>query len=610
MHDDTVNKPRWDPAILLVGLLLFLSSLACDGIGDRTPPDNPDLQPPISNVGMEMAQFLEWIGAVPPDILPPPWIVQPISGVPTTATEIDVMGWAVNATDTPQLNPQKNAPRVVLYEVNRAESEATVTRDLGEAQVGENRQWTISKVQLSPGQKTLAARVIADGHSSGWSNFVLVGKMDVPQVIKILSPTSGTVIPNGKDSRVAFNGEAPPDSEVILYRVGESEEQQVLTAVEGATAKTSPDGRWAIPDVSPHAGKNTYLAALADLPGIQSERVEVIKEALMWPLDAEHKRINQWFGECNTYRHLGIDISADGTKVSAVADGKARLFRHCVDKEGKVRCVEEEGDCSADACDDCGCGHFICIDHDSGSWKGYRSCYGHLSKFEVSNGQSVTAGQQIGIADDTGDSSGPHLHFELWRRDASGSWKIVNINPGHAIKGVFPGTGDEGDQQAWWWGEGDDLIALDWDKCTPGTYTNDTVTEWTADKSCKSGAGCEWVCLSTFDFYDMGCSDGDANEAVVKGQVLKKDGTTIKGAELEIWLDGVRWDSPSNPVITDKDGRYEFKVTPGQRVRFESLVVDKFTKILSPDKTEVATLLGCIRTVNFRQVNWSGTWSP
>lgn len=39
--------------------------------------------------------------------------------------------------------------------------------------------------------------------------------------------------------------------------------------------------------------------------------------------------------------------------------------------------------------------------------------YGHMSSLKVTDGQRVSAGQQIGVVGSTGNSSGPHLHFEV-----------------------------------------------------------------------------------------------------------------------------------------------------------------------------------------------------
>ena len=56
-----------------------------------------------------------------------------------------------------------------------------------------------------------------------------------------------------------------------------------------------------------------------------------------------------------------------------------------------------------------GYGNLIVIDHGNG----WQSVYGHLSQWNVDCGQSVFQGNLIGLAGSTGNSSGPHLHFEV-----------------------------------------------------------------------------------------------------------------------------------------------------------------------------------------------------
>ena len=58
---------------------------------------------------------------------------------------------------------------------------------------------------------------------------------------------------------------------------------------------------------------------------------------------------------------------------------------------------------------DYGYGYLIVIDHGNG----YQTAYAHLSAVAVGCGQSVFQGSYIGAMGSTGNSSGPHLHFEL-----------------------------------------------------------------------------------------------------------------------------------------------------------------------------------------------------
>ncbi|MBG0770127.1 MAG: peptidoglycan DD-metalloendopeptidase family protein [Anaerolineaceae bacterium] len=62
---------------------------------------------------------------------------------------------------------------------------------------------------------------------------------------------------------------------------------------------------------------------------------------------------------------------------------------------------------------DYGYGEMIVIDHGSG----WQTLYAHLSQVNVSCGQEVNQGDTIGLMGSTGQSTGPHLHFEMRNDD-------------------------------------------------------------------------------------------------------------------------------------------------------------------------------------------------
>lgn len=60
---------------------------------------------------------------------------------------------------------------------------------------------------------------------------------------------------------------------------------------------------------------------------------------------------------------------------------------------------------------DGGYGNKVVIDHQNG----FRTVYAHLSSISVKPGQTVVKGSQIGVMGSTGDSTGVHLHFEVYK---------------------------------------------------------------------------------------------------------------------------------------------------------------------------------------------------
>jgi murein DD-endopeptidase MepM/ murein hydrolase activator NlpD len=77
-----------------------------------------------------------------------------------------------------------------------------------------------------------------------------------------------------------------------------------------------------------------------------------------------------------------------------------------------------------------GYGTHVRLQHD----EGFLTIYGHMSSFKVQQGDSVKAGDIIGLSDNTGNSTGPHLHFELRQNN-------VAIDPAVLLVTELPADG-------------------------------------------------------------------------------------------------------------------------------------------------------------------------
>ena len=65
--------------------------------------------------------------------------------------------------------------------------------------------------------------------------------------------------------------------------------------------------------------------------------------------------------------------------------------------------------------DENGYGNYVVVDHGNG----YTSLYGHLQKATVKQGDTVSAGQQVGVIGSTGSSTAPHLHLRVHKNGQS-----------------------------------------------------------------------------------------------------------------------------------------------------------------------------------------------
>lgn len=121
-----------------------------------------------------------------------------------------------------------------------------------------------------------------------------------------------------------------------------------------------------------------------------------------WPTPGFVSLSSEWFEDREVYNHGGIDIAGAGimgTPVVAAADGTVVATNSsCTHNWGKSY--------------SCGCGggygNYVMISHAEGKM----TVYGHLTSLTVSSGQSVSRGQVIGYVGSTGNSTGPHLHYE------------------------------------------------------------------------------------------------------------------------------------------------------------------------------------------------------
>ncbi|MFF7617170.1 M23 family metallopeptidase [Streptomyces lavendulae] len=138
------------------------------------------------------------------------------------------------------------------------------------------------------------------------------------------------------------------------------------------------------------------LPAVADQISVQAQaQAQAAAAKGLWDKPVKSYTLSATFGKGGTmwsHKHSGQDFAVPvGTPVKAAATGT-------VVKAGP----NGGGDGPA-------YGNAIVIKHANNTY----SQYAHLSKIQVKVGQKVSVHQQIALSGNTGNSSGPHLHFEI-----------------------------------------------------------------------------------------------------------------------------------------------------------------------------------------------------
>ena len=123
----------------------------------------------------------------------------------------------------------------------------------------------------------------------------------------------------------------------------------------------------------------------------------VATNLVVWPAPTHNREadISSLFGTRGSGNHWGVDVrTPSGTQIYSI-------------KEGYIR---HRGDWG-------GGGQTIRVAHDNG----YQSLYMHLLQngFRVGMNERVDTGDLIALSGNTGQSTGPHLHLEVWN-DISG----------------------------------------------------------------------------------------------------------------------------------------------------------------------------------------------
>lgn len=131
----------------------------------------------------------------------------------------------------------------------------------------------------------------------------------------------------------------------------------------------------------------------------------------IWPADINAEIIANYPSYSDGSAHWGVDIGLYDENGCNVSEGTSIYAA----RDGVVITAYNDGKWNT------GFGNYCIIDHGDGT----QTLYAHSKNITVSEGDAVEQGQVIGIVGDTGNTTAPHLHFEV-RVESGNGFKRVN----------------------------------------------------------------------------------------------------------------------------------------------------------------------------------------
>ncbi|MBQ2846840.1 MAG: peptidoglycan DD-metalloendopeptidase family protein [Clostridia bacterium] len=141
---------------------------------------------------------------------------------------------------------------------------------------------------------------------------------------------------------------------------------------------------------------------------------------MMWPVKGKTTVTAGYPSYPNGGAHWGIDICVVGAS-GGTRDSNGKSYSYgepfYAAQGGEVILAYNDGNWNS------GFGNYCIIDHGDGK----HTLYAHAKRLFVSKGDIVQKGEKIGEIGDTGNTTGPHLHFEVRIKKSDGS--VSRVNP-------------------------------------------------------------------------------------------------------------------------------------------------------------------------------------